>query len=142
MTALFVVLPTIAFGLAGPFRSPTFEKTVVLKKDGERCVTQLHGTWPNLPHNPAEWLVGGRTDLIVDVYTPNGKGRYDAKEIDVYYQWPDKRYRVSIKYSGHVEFKENKFTLELYKDPSEKQKTRAEFYENGSYIISNVDGCS
>jgi hypothetical protein len=65
-------------GCGGPFRPPSFDKSVTAEAKDIVCITRIKGGWPNLPHNPMEWFVGGRTDLSVEVHSPKGSGKYDA----------------------------------------------------------------
>src|SRR3954462_2928120 len=75
-------------GCGGPFRPPLFDSTVSLSRDRGHCVTTLHGTWQNLPDNPVQWLLGGRTHLIVSVSPADSDASHRASGIRVYYTWP------------------------------------------------------
>ena len=123
----------------GPFRPPQFDSEVTLAKDGPRCVATIHGTWPNLPHDPVQWFVGGRTNLTVRVSSPNPGGRQVASQITVIYAWPN-----SVPYSleglsGHVEFTDDAFIVELSQNLDGSMKT---LEMNGRYVITNPTGCA
>jgi hypothetical protein len=139
-----LVLFVGVFSFGGPFRPPSFDKFVTPSKTDGFCLTQLHGSWPNLPHDPAQWFWGGRSELTFQVYTQSTHGRYDASQLDLYILWTHSKQRISIKYSGYVEFKGAEFIVNLYDDepPADGTKGHTPFHENGSYTITNPSGCS
>src|SRR5450631_3705324 len=83
----FLLICTTTFALAscGPFRPPNFDKSDTLNREQEVCVITIHGTWPNLPHDPRQWFVGGRTALNVLVRIPSSLGTHSADQIVVQY---------------------------------------------------------
>jgi hypothetical protein len=77
---------TFALTSCGPFRPPNFEKVATLNREKDVCVITIRGTWPNLPHDPRQWFVGGRTALNVLVRSPNSLGTHSTDQIVVHYQ--------------------------------------------------------
>lgn len=133
---LFVLLLSAC---GGPFRPPDFEKHVQLASEGSLCMTSLQGTWPNLPHNPIQWLVGGRSNLLVAIRSPANKGRYEADQISVYYAWPNSAPYQITGLSGYVEFKSNTFVVDLSQSLDKRINEKLEF--NGKYSIRNPNDC-
>jgi len=136
---LFGFLLLTVSGCGGPFRPPRFDSTVSLSSDRGHCVTTIHGTWPNLPDNPVQWFIGGRTNLVVSVSFPNSEGVHPASDITVYYTWSTSAPYLLKGLSGRVEFRGNAFVADLSQTLDGSTK-RLEL--SGSYIISNPQGCS
>lgn len=125
-------------GFGGPFRPPEFEKAVLLTVENQDCVATIKGTWPNLPHNPVQWFVGGRTELLVTVHSKNGRGRHSAEQTAVYYTWPKSPSYKLEGVSGYIEFQDNRLRVELSQTLDGKAKV---LEVNGSYVVSNPDAC-
>lgn len=136
LSCILVLLFTTGFG--GPFRPPEFEKTVLLAAENQECVATIKSTWPNLPHNPVQWFVGGRTDLLITVRSKNGRGRHSAEQIAVTYTWPKSPSYKLEGVSGHIEFQDNGLELDLSQTLNGKTKA---LEVNGSYVISNPGAC-
>lgn len=132
------ILAVLLVGCGGPFLPPEFEKGVFLAAKNSDCVITIKGTWPNLPHNPVQWFVGGRTDLIVTVYSKNNRGRHSAEQIVVYYTWPSGPTYMLKGISGYVEFQNNMLEIDLSQT---LDGTTKKLEVNGSYVIGNPGNC-
>jgi hypothetical protein len=124
----------------GPFRPPNFEKSVQLASEGSLCVTRLQGTWPNLPHNPIQWFVGGRTNLLVTVRSPSKQERYTTDQITVYYTWPNSAPYQLKELSGYVEHQGELFIVDLSQNLDKTTNRQLEM--NGKYVVKNPNGCT
>ncbi len=122
----------------GPFRPPAFDNNVNLRPGDQMCIASIKGSWPNLPGNPVEWFVGGRTPLTVEIHFPNSRGRYEAQRIVVYYVWPSSSYPLK-QLSGHIEFDGQHLSVDLMQN---LRGTPERLREKGSYVVRNPDGCS
>jgi hypothetical protein len=136
-----LLFATIALLLTacGPFRPPSFDKSVSLGRDNLTCVTTLRGTWPNLPHNPIQWFVGGRTNLTVTMHSPNSVGRYAADQIPVYYAWPNSLPYQLGGLSGYLQFHKDAVDIDISQTLDGSTKP---LEMNGHYAISNPSGCT
>ena len=137
--------PLLTFVLAasltacGPFRAPAFNASVAVSQAESGCVARIEGSWPNLPHNPAEWFHGGRTSLAVLVYSPATSGHFRSDQIAVYYAFAGTSpYKDSILSGGYVAYGSGTLTVDL-EETSAGTPTKAAF--NGRYTISNQAAC-
>jgi len=137
MRSLAFLALALALTSCGPFRPPSFDSTVLLSKNESQCVATLTGSWPNLPHDPSQWFVGGRTSLTVSVSAPSAVGSYDASRISVEYAWPSSRYSLKG-LTGRVEFTPSTFIIALTQDLDGSTK---KLEMNGTYAIRNPEGC-
>ena len=124
----------------GPFRPPNFEKNAQLTSEGPICVTSFKGTWPNLPHNPIQWVAGGRTNLTVTVHSPTKKGKFTADQIMVHYTWPNSSPYQLKELSGYVEFQGDLFIVDLSQNLDKIKNKQLEM--NGKYVLKNPNGCT
>lgn len=139
MRSLASVVLALPLTACGPFRPPAFDSLATLSRDATTCVTTIHGTWPNLPHDPRQWFVGGRTNLTVTVHSPNSQGRHVASELTVYYAWPNSAPYSLEGLSGYVEFRGDQFVVELAQSLDGSTKN---LEMNGIYAVGNQAGCA
>ena len=139
LRAFLFATTALSLTACGPFRPPNFEKSVSLSRDNSACVTTIRGTWPNLPHNPIQWFVGGSTALTVTVHTPNSIGRYAADQIAVYYAWPNSPPYQLRGLKGYLQFQNDAVDLDLSQTLDGSTKP---LEMNGHYAIANASACT
>jgi len=139
LRSFLLATASLSLMACGPFRPPSFEKTVSLGRDGSACVTSIQGTWPNLPHNPLQWVYGGRTALTVTLQSPGSGGRYVADQIVVYYTWPNSSPFNVRGLNGTLQFQSDSVDLDLTQTLDGSTKP---LEINGHYAISNPGGCN